>query len=225
MMNELQVDSVLLSFDNIKQLLTDCYLNCRTGDIIGILGRNGSGKSSLLKIVFGTLIPLNKFIRINGSVYNRPYQSKLIGYLPQHSFLPVNSKVEQVIDIMLQNPIARIKVKENERIKSKLKQKVHTLSGGERRYLEVLLIIHLDVMFVLLDEPFSGIEPIYKEMIKEVINEAKKDKGIILTDHDYLNIVQVSTQIILITNGVSKHITSCKELEVLGYVPGGTFEN
>lgn len=62
-------------------------------------------------------------------------------------------------------------------------------------------------------------------MIKEVINEAKKDKGIILTDHDYLNIIQVSTQIILITNGVSKHITSYKELEVLGYVPGGTFEN
>lgn len=224
-MNELQVDSILLSFDNIKQLLTDCYLNCRTGDIIGILGRNGSGKSSLLKIVFGTLIPLNKFIRINGNVYNRPYQSKLIGYLPQHSFLPTNARVEQVIDVMLQKPNARTKVKENERIKSKLKQKINTLSGGERRYLEVLLVVHLDAMFVLLDEPFSGIEPIYKEMIKKVINEAKKDKGIILTDHDYLNIVQVSTQIILITNGVSKHITSYKELEVLGYVPGGTFEN
>lgn len=224
-MNELQVDSVLLSFDNINQLLTDCYMDCRTGDIIGVLGRNGSGKSSLMKIVFGTLIPLNKFIRINGIVYHKPYQSKLIGYLPQHSFLPTNSQVEQVIDVMIQNTTKRSKVKGDRRIENKLKQKVNTLSGGERRYLEVLLVVHLEAMFVLLDEPFSGIEPIYKEMIKEVINDAKKDKGIILTDHDYRNIIAVSTRVMLISNGVSRYIANHKELETLGYVPAGTFEN
>ncbi|SEL02693.1 ABC-type multidrug transport system, ATPase component [Olivibacter domesticus] len=224
-MNELQVDSVLLSFDNINQLLTDCYMNCRTGDIIGILGRNGSGKSSLMKIIFGTLIPLNKCIRINGTVYNKPYQSKLIGYLPQHGFLPSNSLVEQVIDVMIQNATNRTSVKGDSRIKNKLKQKVNTLSGGERRYLEVLLVVQLDALFVLLDEPFSGIEPIYKEMIKEVISDAKKDKGIILTDHDYRNIIQISTQIMLITNGVSRNIANHQELEALGYVPAGTFEH
>ncbi len=66
----LEIDSVIKSFD-VKQILTDIYLKCQTGDIIGILGRNGTGKSTLLKILFGTLKAENSFIKINGKVYDR----------------------------------------------------------------------------------------------------------------------------------------------------------
>lgn len=79
MKNLLEVDSVIISFDQ-KNILTDCFLKCETNDIIGILGRNGCGKSSLLKVIFGTLFTNNKFIRIKGKVYNQPYKS--VTWLP-----------------------------------------------------------------------------------------------------------------------------------------------
>ena len=64
-MPTLKVDSVQLEFDD-RKILQDIYLHCEQGDIIGLLGRNGSGKSSLLKIIFGTLIPSYKYISIDG---------------------------------------------------------------------------------------------------------------------------------------------------------------
>ena len=66
----LEIDSVIKSF-GYNQMLTDIYLKCRTAEIIGILGRNGTGKSTLLKIVFGTLKTDNSFIKINDKIFER----------------------------------------------------------------------------------------------------------------------------------------------------------
>jgi ABC-type multidrug transport system ATPase subunit len=79
MMNKLEIDSIQLYVGNHRQLLTDCYLSCSSEEIIGILGRNRSGKSSLFEIIFGTLEPSNKFIRINGQVCKTPFAKKLVG--------------------------------------------------------------------------------------------------------------------------------------------------
>src|SRR5258708_40300109 len=87
MQNSLEVDSVIKSFGKLK-ILSDIYLKCETGDIIGIMGRNGTGKSTLLKIIFGTINSSNKSIRINDKVYHQPFKTAgLVGYLPQHHFL------------------------------------------------------------------------------------------------------------------------------------------
>lgn len=223
MKNLLEVDSVMISFDE-RKILSGCYLKCETGDVIGILGRNGCGKSSLLKIIFGTLFTYNKFIRINGKVYNKPYQhGHLIAYLPQHDFLPGNISIQKIIDIYITSASGREMLINNERLKNHLKKRTAELSGGELRYFEILLLVNLDAKFILLDEPFSKVEPLYKEVIIELIKEYRATKGFIITDHDYANIIAASDRIILITEGVGKPVTDLTELERWHYVPGGTF--
>jgi ABC-type lipopolysaccharide export system ATPase subunit len=71
----------------------------------------------------------------------------------------------------------------------------------------------------LIDEPFNGIAPIYKEVIKEMIREQSKNKGFIITDHDYRNILDLSTRIVLIHDGGTKEIKNKEELEFWGYIP------
>jgi ABC-type multidrug transport system ATPase subunit len=224
MKNLLEVDSVMISFDD-REILSDCYLKCQTGDIIGILGRNGCGKSSLLKIIFGSLFTNNKSIRINEKVYNQPYKhGNLIAYLPQHDFLPKNISIRKIINIYIPTVDARETISKDQRMRNHLKKNISELSGGELRYLEIMLLVNLDVKFVLLDEPFSKVEPLYKQVITDLIREYRSTRGFIITDHDYTNIIAASDRIILITNGVCKPIAKLHELEKWNYVPVGTFE-
>src|SRR5688500_8130139 len=185
----LEADSILHSFGS-RSLLSDVYLRCQTGEITGLLGRNGSGKSTLLKIIFGSLPADNKHIRIDGNIYHQPFQHQLIGYLPQDAFLPANVSLHRIVDIFIPSKANRSRIKENERINPHLKKPVNQLSGGEVRYFELLLLLHLDAPFLLLDEPFSGIEPIYKEHIKTLLRTYRKEKGFIITDHDYRHIIE-----------------------------------
>jgi ABC-type multidrug transport system ATPase subunit len=222
MKHQLEVDSILMSYGT-KELLTDVYLACETGNIIGLLGRNGSGKSTLLKIIFGTLRAVNSNIRINGRPCPYPYQLKdQVAYLPQHRFLPTDISVRKIINIFIADKGAKQTIKENERIGPHLDKHVDQLSSGELRYLEIMLLLNLDVKFVLMDEPFSGMEPLYKERIAELIKAYRHAKGFIITDHDYRNIISTSTQLILLTNGVCKHIQSLDQLESFNYLPPGT---
>lgn len=222
MKHQLEVDSIQKSYGT-KELLTDVYLKCETGDIIGLMGRNGSGKSTLLKIIFGTVPAVNSNIRIDGKPCPFPYkQGGQIAYLPQHRFLPADISVKKIIEIFIADKNAKQRIKENERIGSHLDKHINDLSGGELRYLEIMLLLNQDVKFVLMDEPFSGMEPLYKERIAELIKAYRNTKGFIITDHDYRNIISTSTQLILLTNGVCKHIQSLDQLESLNYLPPGT---
>lgn len=219
----LEADSIIKNFGE-RQLLTDIYLKCETGEVIGLLGRNGCGKSTLLKIIFGTVPSANKSIRINKKYVGFPYKRRgVMAYLPQHNFLP-NLKIESLVNIFLNSRTKASKILKNERIARHLHKKPGELSGGEARYLEVLLLVNLDVKFVILDEPFSGIEPLYKDPIKEVLQEHKTEKGFIITDHDYRNIIDVSSKIVLLTDGSCRHIQNLEELEQWNYVPPGAFD-
>ena len=109
------------------------------------------------------------------------------------------------------------------RLKQHLKNRISELSGGELRYLEIMLLVNLDAKFILLDEPFSKVEPLYKEVITDLIKSYTLTKGFIITDHDYINIIAASDRIILIDQGVCKPIKELAELERYNYVPMGTF--
>ncbi|MFY0652913.1 MAG: ATP-binding cassette domain-containing protein [Cyclobacteriaceae bacterium] len=221
--HELEVDSVQVNFDN-RAILSDVYLKCETGDIVGILGRNGCGKSTLLKIIFGSQSTFDKNVRIDKVPYAKAFANKdLIAYLPQHDFLPANAKVENVFKIYFPNKEKREWIFSQERVSELLDKRVRELSGGELKYVSLYLLIHLNVKFVLINEPFSGVEPLYKEKIAALIKENRHNKGFIITDHDYRNIISTSDRIILIDNGVCRPISELKELEAYNYVPPGTF--
>ena len=223
MPNLLEIDSVVKTYDS-EFVLTDIYLKCKTGDIIGMLGRNGTGKSTLLKILFGILPADRKFIKIDGKVYDQPYKTiNEICYLPQHPFLPNQFKVNKAVELYLgkSNVVSFLE----DSVLSELKtSKISHLSGGELRYLEIKLLLHLDCKFVLLDEPFNGLSPLLIEKIKKMILEMSEFKGIILTDHDYRNVMNVANRFCLIYDGGIKTITDVQELVRWGYISKSRIE-
>jgi ABC-type lipopolysaccharide export system ATPase subunit len=97
-------------------------------------------------------------------------------------------------------------------------QKVSQLSGGELRYVEIKLLLNIDVKFVLLDEPFNGISPINIESVKNMIRKNAQFKGIILTDHDYRNVLDVANRHYLIWDGGLKSIRDKDDLTLRGYM-------
>ncbi|MBJ6369443.1 ATP-binding cassette domain-containing protein [Snuella sedimenti] len=214
----LEIDSVIKSY-NGKQVLTDIYLKCETGNIVGLLGRNGSGKSTLLKILFGTVLADRKFIKSNGKVYNKPYkETGLITYLPQDNFLPHNLKIETIVAAYLgENRV--VSFLDDQLLVKLWGQKVSSLSGGELRYLEIKLLLESSSKFVLLDEPFNGVAPVLIDTIKDLIRQAALTKGIILTDHDYRNVLDVANTWHIVFDGAIKQINHLDELYRYGYIP------
>lgn len=217
-MSNLYVDSVLKQFD-AKQILTDIFLDCKQGDIIGLLGRNGSGKSTLLKIISGALKADNKFIKIDNQKINNIYQArKLIYYLPQDNFLPNHVKLETLIKLNSQKENVN-KILLNYLISDLTHKKINQLAGGEKRLIEILMAIYSDSKFVLIDEPFNGVAPIYKEEIKKIVREETANKAFIITDHDYRNVLDLSTKIYLLHDGGLRRISNKTELQDWNYIP------
>ncbi|MEP6647124.1 MAG: ATP-binding cassette domain-containing protein [Saprospiraceae bacterium] len=221
MRHKLEVTGVKMEY-GLRQILTDVYLTGETGEVVGLFGRNGSGKTTLLKIIFGSLHPINHHVTIDGKYFGQPYkQGNLIAYLPQHHISPAKMTVEKIIRLYSVNQAAREDLLKNNNLKPLLKIQTRDLSYGQLRYFEILLLVHLDVKFVLFDEPFSGLDPQHKELISELIQKLKTSKGFIITDHDYRNILKVSDRFVLLKDGYCRKIAGSKELETLGYLPEG----
>lgn len=218
----LEVDSVQKQYDG-KIIVSDVYLKCETADIIGVLGRNGSGKSTLLKIIFGIENADFKFVRIDGVVKNRTNDlCREISYLSQDNFIPNSFSIQKTIQLS----IKKEKLQDfyaDEMIQSMLDKKIKHLSGGELRYLEIKLVLCNASQFVLLDEPYNGLSPLMIEKVNELIKENSKQKGIIITDHNYENVIAVSTKLLLIKEGKVHHLKNKNELIEKGYLKTGTF--
>ena len=97
--------------------------------------------------------------------------------------------------------------------------RVGNLSLGEQRYLQFLLVIHLNHPFVLLDEPFSMVEPMYREIIKEKIRELQRIKAFIITDHYYKDVLDIATKKLLMESGKISLINDEHDLATGGYLP------
>jgi ABC-type multidrug transport system ATPase subunit len=216
----LEIDSVQKKFD-YKSILSDVYLKCKTGEIIGLLGRNGSGKSTLLKIIFGILDADFKFVRIDEVIKNRTSDLfKDISYLSQDNFIPNSFSVKKAIELSIESQ----KIKsfyDDEMIRSITDKKINHLSGGELRYLEIKLILLNPSKFVLLDEPYNGLSPIMIDKINQLIIENSNKKGIIITDHNYENVIKISSKLILMKEGKAFHLKDKNELINRGYLREG----
>lgn len=213
----IEIDNIELSFD-YKKILRGVYLKAESGKIAGILGRNGSGKTSLLNILFGSLKPKYKSIRIDGKFIKTPlFKSNQVAYLPQHKLLSKNIKIYSCFKLFNVGWETFIETFGN--FKSLKNHTTSELSGGERRLLETYLILNSDKNIILLDEPFSNLAPLYVSKIKEIIQKRKADKIILLTDHFYEEIVTLSDELYYLKNGCSKLIHNTQDLENEGYLP------
>jgi lipopolysaccharide export system ATP-binding protein len=218
MLNILEADSIRKDYGD-KQILTDIYLKCQTGDIIGLLGRNGTGKSTLLNIVFGILNADFKHISVNGEILNQPFIIKgTISFLNQVNFLPKHMTANKVVQLF-GHRLDKTNFFEDNVLSTVKNTKIKYLSGGELRYLEIKIILNLNSKFIFLDEPFNGVAPIHIDIVKELIKAQSKTKGIILTDHDYTNVFDVANKYLLLFDGGLKILKTKQEYINWGYIP------
>lgn len=217
-MHTLTATEITKSFGNVS-ILDYVSLQCSTGEILGLFGRNGSGKSTILKILFGTLKADNIRLIIDGNTVKQEQviPHKLIGYLPQDNFLPKGLRVRDIIPMYYKGD-EQDKIFYAPRIEKMANTKAGNLSMGERRYIELLLVGHLSHPYLLLDEPFSMVEPLYKELIKEFLMAFKAKKGIILTDHYYEDVFSVTDRNLLLKNGRLITVESKRDLADHGYI-------
>lgn len=210
----LEIDSVQMSFGN-NVILSDVYLKCIPGDIIAIFGRNGSGKSTLFNIIFGTLKAEQSFIRINEQVIKHSaFKTGLVSFLPQYHFLPSHLKVSTLLNLYPDLPVSIL----NDTFLPDKGAKIKDLSGGELRYMEIILTLYNSATFVILDEPFNGLSPIAAENIRKHITKNALQKSIILTDHNYREINKVANRRMMLDNGYLKEIHEISELKKYGYL-------
>jgi ABC-type multidrug transport system ATPase subunit len=212
----LEFDSLELKYDT-RSLLSSVYMKCEVGEVVGLLGRNGSGKSSLMKVVFGALRGDHQSIRINGRHLPQDYIPKrLIAYLPQEDLIPSFLSVRKALQLF-GIPEEDI-LSQFEEIKEFLNLKPKQLSGGYLRVIEAMLILKSKAPFCILDEPFSGLMPIHVEKLKELIKAEKNKKGIIVTDHLYRDVLAITDRLYLLANGKTFFIKHEDDLIARGYI-------
>jgi ABC-type lipopolysaccharide export system ATPase subunit len=215
MIHKLEADGIQLSFDT-RHILTDVYFKCETGSITGILGRNGEGKTCLMNIIYGSMEAQSKSIRFdNNSTIQAFKRADLLTYLPQFNFIPKQLSLKRVFaDFELSFPEF---IEHFPDSKTTEKQTMQNLSGGERRLIEVYVLIKSKSQFTMLDEPFSHIMPVYVEKIKELLDSEKVHKGFIITDHLYRQIIDCCDRLYLLSSGKLHLTRSVSDIETLGY--------
>jgi lipopolysaccharide export system ATP-binding protein len=215
MIHKLEADSIFLEFGD-RRILTDVYLKCETGQITGLLGRNGQGKTCLMNVIHGTLTASSQSVRFDDvriiPAFKRP---DLLTYLPQFNFMPQNLTINRIFDDF-EVPFDDFKQLFTN-FDNREKEKLNTLSGGERRLIEVYVLIKSKAVFTLLDEPFSHIMPVHVETIKAVLIEEKQRKGFLITDHNFRHVIDICSEIYVLKDGKTHRTKTLEDIETLGY--------
>jgi ABC-type multidrug transport system ATPase subunit len=219
MTHKMEFDSIQLSFGQ-RVILSDIFIRCETGKIVGLLGRNGAGKTCLFRVVYGDLPARNKSVRFDSIALPKPFtRPEFIKYLPQFNFIPKFLSIRAVFqdaDLNFSDFIDRFP-----EFRPMAKKNVSSLSGGQRRFLETYIIVKSKTQFVLLDEPFTHLMPLQIEKLLELLFEEKRSKGFIITDHLYGKIIQVADELYLLKDGKTHFLKTSDEIERFGYINPG----
>lgn len=197
------------------QALTDVNLSLKSGRIIGLLGPNGSGKTTMIKLINGLLTPTSGEIRIDGMAPGTKTKA-IVSYLPERTYLDESMRIAEAMDLfadfyrdfdrkkalhMLQkvnlNPSARIK----------------TLSKGNKEKVQLILVMSRRAKLYCLDEPIAGVDPAARDYIlSTIINNYEPDATILLSTHLISDVENILDEVVFIKDG---HITMQEEVETI----------
>lgn len=204
----------LLKIYKKRRVVNGVSISVSAGEIVGLLGPNGAGKTTTFYMITGLIRPNGGKIFMDDKdltrlpMYKRARRG--IGYLPQEPSIFRKLNVEQNIMAILETlPLTRAQRKirleellEDLDVTSLAKSMAYNLSGGERRRVEIARALVTEPKFILLDEPFSGIDPITVEEIQKIIHRLKeKGLGILITDHNVRETLSITDRAYIICDG------------------------
>ena len=197
-----------------RRVVNEVNVEVGRGEVVGLLGPNGAGKTTTFYMIVGIIRPEAGTISIGQSdITGLPMYKRArlgIGYLPQEPSIFRKLTVEQNLMAILET-VPGNRNDKKERLESLLgelglerlrKSKALSLSGGERRRLEITRALITDPRFILLDEPFAGVDPIAVDDIQEIISRLKKRGiGILITDHNVRETLQITDRAYIMFGG------------------------
>ena len=197
-----------------REVVKDVSLSMEKGEIVGLLGPNGAGKTTTFYMITGIIQPNHGTVLYNGeNITSAPMYERArlgLGYLPQEASVFRNMTVEENILAVLE--MRKIPKEERIKITSNLieefklshvaKNLGYSLSGGERRRVEIARTISTNPDFMLLDEPFAGVDPIAVEDIQNIIIKLKeRGLGILITDHNVRETLRITERAYIMAEG------------------------
>ena len=197
-----------------KLLFKNISFDLPKDKIIGLLGANGAGKTSVFKAISGlSKIDSGKIKFYDENLHLMTLEERSnagLNYVPQENSLFDDLSLKENLEAIVELRFKEISSDKSKQIENlldlmKLTDKANTkskfLSGGEKRKTEILRAILLDSKFILLDEPFAGVDPISVEEIIKILKNFKKDLGIFISDHNFRDVINVCDEIILLNQG------------------------
>ncbi len=197
-----------------RTVVNDVSISVRQGEIVGLLGPNGAGKTTSFYMTTGLIVPNAGHIYLDDKeitdypVYKRARAG--IGYLPQEASvfrkMSVEDNIMSVLEMTKQTNQYRLQKLESLirefRLEKVRKNKGDQLSGGERRRTEIARCLAIDPKFIMLDEPFAGVDPIAVEDIQHIVWQLKyRNIGILITDHNVQETLTITDRAYLLFEG------------------------
>jgi lipopolysaccharide export system ATP-binding protein len=198
-----------------RRILEGVSLSVSSGDVVGLLGPNGAGKTTCFYMVVGLVKPDQGQITLDGEdITNHPMHIRArlgVGYLPQEASVFRQLSVSQNIMAILETRKQLSKTDQRDRLEALLEELQIThireslgisLSGGERRRVEIARALAADPGFILLDEPFAGVDPLSIVDIQRIITQLKeRNIGVLITDHNVRETLGICDRAYILSRG------------------------
>ncbi len=201
-------------FDN-KPILKNINLKIPTGKIIGLLGKNGTGKSTLIKLINDLLTPTSGEVLINGE---KPgvNSKKIIAYLPERTYLDKNMTIRQVIkyfEEFYDNFNSKKAIKLLKDLDLEIDKKLTKMSKGMQEKVQLILVMSREAELYILDEPLGGVDPATREYIlNTILSNFNDGASVIISTHLIADIERILDEVIFIDNGEIILTSSADEL-------------